>query len=193
MLKSISTIGTGRASRARRKPFKFKSASHFLRHTVSPYCLKQYKKFPNRGVNAYFAQSMQEQTRGAPADDGQATFPSKSETQNESNLGEHHSAALTGKYPLFEIWKSIYQILTWVPPNCRWDPDKPPKFSFSLNLLFSFAACFTVANLYYNHPILNILAHDFDVPYEKVAQIPTVVQAGYAAGLLFLCPLGDLF
>ena len=50
----------------------------------------------------------------------------------------------------------------------------------------------TVANLYYNHPILNILAQDFGVRYEQVAQIPTVMQAGYAAGLLFLCPLGDL-
>lgn len=50
----------------------------------------------------------------------------------------------------------------------------------------------TVANLYYNHPILNILAADFGVRYEQVAQIPTVMQAGYAAGLLFLCPLGDL-
>jgi MFS family permease len=62
----------------------------------------------------------------------------------------------------------------------------------SLNILFAFAAGFTVANLYYNHPILNILARDFHVPYEKVAQIPTVMQAGYASGLLFLCPLGDL-
>jgi len=62
----------------------------------------------------------------------------------------------------------------------------------SLNLLFAVAGGFTVANLYYNHPILNILADDFNVPYEKVAQIPTVMQAGYAAGLLFLCPLGDL-
>lgn len=61
-----------------------------------------------------------------------------------------------------------------------------------LNVLFGFAGAFTVANLYYNHPILNILAHDFNVPYVKVAQIPTVMQAGYAAGLLFLCPLGDL-
>lgn len=62
----------------------------------------------------------------------------------------------------------------------------------SMNVLFAFAAGFTVANLYYNHPILNILAHDFGVRYEQVAQIPTVMQAGYAAGLLFLCPLGDL-
>ncbi|KAF2398443.1 MFS general substrate transporter [Trichodelitschia bisporula] len=69
----------------------------------------------------------------------------------------------------------------------------PPAFSFALNCLFGFAGAFTVANLYYNHPILNILAHDFDVKYEKAAQIPTVMQAGYAAGLLFLCPLGDLF
>ena len=62
-----------------------------------------------------------------------------------------------------------------------------------LNLLFGFAATFTVANLYYNHPILNILADDFGVTYEAVSVVPTLMQAGYAAGLLFLCPLGDLF
>lgn len=61
-----------------------------------------------------------------------------------------------------------------------------------MNVLFAFAAGFTVANLYYNHPILNLLAKDFNVRYEQVSQIPTVMQAGYAAGLLFLCPLGDL-
>lgn len=55
------------------------------------------------------------------------------------------------------------------------------------------AASFTVANLYYNHPILNILAEEFDVSYERASTIPTVMQAGYAAGLLFLCPLGDVF
>lgn len=55
------------------------------------------------------------------------------------------------------------------------------------------AGTFTVANLYYNHPILNILADEFDVSYEKVSAIPTVMQAGYAAGLLLLNPLGDIF
>lgn len=89
-------------------------------------------------------------------------------------------------------WDKIYAVLTYCPPRCRWDPKKPPKFSMSMNVLFAFAAGFTVANLYYSHPVLNIMARDFGVRYEQVAQIPTVMQAGYAAGLLFLCPLGDL-
>ncbi|KAF2724578.1 MFS general substrate transporter [Polychaeton citri CBS 116435] len=90
-------------------------------------------------------------------------------------------------------WSVLYRIATYVPPRCRYDPNAPPKFSMALNVLFGFAGAFTVANLYYTHPILNILAQDFDVPYVRVSQIPTVAQAGYASGLLFLCPLGDMF
>ncbi len=56
----------------------------------------------------------------------------------------------------------------------------------------AFAGCFTVANLYYTHPILNLLADDFNVTDEQSSNIPTLAQAGYAGGLLFLCPLGDL-
>src|SRR6218665_1035403 len=52
---------------------------------------------------------------------------------------------------------------------------------------------FTVANLYYNHPILDVLAKDFNVTYEQVSIIPNVMQAGYASGLFFITPLGDLF
>jgi len=55
------------------------------------------------------------------------------------------------------------------------------------------AATFTVANLYYNHPILNILADDFNVSNERASQVPTLMQAGYASGLLLICPLGDVF
>lgn len=89
-------------------------------------------------------------------------------------------------------WQKFIDTIYWVPPNCRWNPSEPPKFSMALNILFAFAGAFTVANLYYNHPILNILADDFNVEYKKVAEIPTVAQAGYAIGLFFLCPLGDL-
>jgi hypothetical protein len=105
---------------------------------------------------------------------------------------ETESIATTDAYSKPPSWRRIYTVLTWTPPNCRWDPNNPPKFSMAMNVLFAFAAAFTVANLYYNQPILNILARDFGVNYEQVAQIPTVMQAGYAAGLLFLCPLGDL-
>lgn len=86
----------------------------------------------------------------------------------------------------------VYEVLSWTPPKCRWDLEKPPQFSLALNVLFAFAGAFTVANLYYSHPILNIIADDFHVPYERVSQIPTLMQAGYAIGLFFLCPLGDL-
>jgi hypothetical protein len=88
--------------------------------------------------------------------------------------------------------QKIIDIVTWIPPWCRWDPAKPPKFSIWHNILFAFAGAFTVGNLYYNHPILNILARDFEVPYVTVSRIPTLMQAGYATGLLFVCPLGDL-
>jgi predicted MFS family arabinose efflux permease len=87
------------------------------------------------------------------------------------------------------------QIIQW---SSRWAstfysvrpsyPQRPPW----LTIFLAFAGCFTVANLYYSHPILNKLARDFKVTYEQSSYIPTLAQAGYAAGLLFLCPLGDL-
>lgn len=107
-----------------------------------------------------------------------------------STESEHPSTSEDVRHQ--SIWMKAYNILTWTPPNCRWDPEKPPNLTIWLNILFAFAGAFTVANLYYNHPILNILAKDFGVEYVDVSQIPTLAQAGYAVGLLFLCPLGDL-
>jgi predicted MFS family arabinose efflux permease len=87
----------------------------------------------------------------------------------------------------------VWTVINWMPPWCRWDRNKPPEFSMSLNILFAFAGAFTVANLYYNHPILNILADEFDVEYITVSRVPTLMQFGYFVGLAFICPLGDLF
>ena len=91
------------------------------------------------------------------------------------------------------IWHKSYLLISYTPKRCRYNPEEPFGFSMALNLLFGFAATFTVANLYYNHPILNKLADDFHVNQERVSLIPTLAQAGYAGGLLFLCPLGDIF
>lgn len=93
----------------------------------------------------------------------------------------------------FAGFRRAYAAVTYTPQRCRWNPDDPPGFSIWMNLLFGFAGAFTVANLYYSHPILNILARDFGVSEEQVSQIPTLAQAGYAVGLALLCPLGDLF
>lgn len=90
------------------------------------------------------------------------------------------------------MWSRSITLLTWTPPWCRYDPASPPTFSIWHNVLFGLAGAFTVGNLYYSHPILNILAADFDVPFVTVSRIPTLMQAGYATGLLFVCPLGDI-
>ncbi|KAL8946685.1 MAG: hypothetical protein Q9222_006951 [Ikaeria aurantiellina] len=90
-------------------------------------------------------------------------------------------------------WQRAWKLIFYTPKRCRYDPANPPRFSIWLNLLFAFATAFTVANLYYNHPILHLLAQEFGVSNERASLIPTLAQAGYASGLLFLCPLGDVF
>jgi len=89
-------------------------------------------------------------------------------------------------------FRQILAVVSWIPPHCRWNPSSPPPFTWSLNFLYASTAAFTVANLYYNHPILNLLAQEFHVTYEEASRIPALMQAGYTVGLFFLCPLGDL-
>jgi len=47
-------------------------------------------------------------------------------------------------------------------------------------------------NLYFCQPLLVELSKEFDVSHQGISRIPTLVQAGCAAGLLFLSPLGDI-
>ncbi|MFI6076165.1 MFS transporter [Actinoplanes sp. NPDC051343] len=62
----------------------------------------------------------------------------------------------------------------------------------ALTLVLATACGLTVANLYYSQPLLDLIAHAFGVSQGAAAMIVTFTQAGYALGLLFLLPLGDL-
>jgi len=49
----------------------------------------------------------------------------------------------------------------------------------------------TVANLYYNQPLLSEIANTFRASNHAVGLIPTVTQIGYGLGMLLIGPLGD--
>ena len=58
--------------------------------------------------------------------------------------------------------------------------------------VLAIACGLTVANLYYSQPLLDLISNAFGVSQGAAAIIVTFTQAGYALGLLFLLPLGDL-
>lgn len=82
--------------------------------------------------------------------------------------------------------------LTWTPPRVKWNPEANHDLTWTMNILFGLSGAFSVANLYYSHPILNILADDFDVSDQRSSLVPTLTQAGYAVGLLLIVPVGDI-
>lgn len=51
----------------------------------------------------------------------------------------------------------------------------------------------SVANLYYNQPLLNLIRTDLGVSEFQTNLIAMITQIGYALGLLFIVPLGDLY
>ncbi|MEP8705004.1 MFS transporter [Enterobacter roggenkampii] len=65
--------------------------------------------------------------------------------------------------------------------------------SSALILLMSVATGLAVASNYYAQPLLDTIARAFNLSASSAGFIVTAAQLGYAAGLLFLVPLGDMF
>lgn len=59
--------------------------------------------------------------------------------------------------------------------------------------LMSVATGLAVASNYYAQPLLDTIAHAFSLSVNQAGFIVTTAQLGYAAGLLLLVPLGDMF
>lgn len=51
----------------------------------------------------------------------------------------------------------------------------------------------SVANLYYCQPLLNMIREDLHLSEFEVNLMPVCTQVGYALGLLFIIPMGDLY
>lgn len=62
-----------------------------------------------------------------------------------------------------------------------------------LILALSVMAGISVANIYYCQPLLNMISEDTGLSTFEVNLMPVFTQVGYALGLLFIIPLGDLY
>lgn len=67
-----------------------------------------------------------------------------------------------------------------------------PTLSRRVVLVMAVGCGAAVANNYYGQPLLDLIASSFGVSPGSAALIVTASQLGYAAGLVFLVPLGDL-
>ena len=63
----------------------------------------------------------------------------------------------------------------------------------SVLLMMAVIAGLTVANCYYNQPLLELIRHDIGITEQSANLITVITQIGYALGLFFLIPLGDMF
>lgn len=62
-----------------------------------------------------------------------------------------------------------------------------------LILALSVMAGISVANIYYCQPLLNMISEDTGLSTFEVNLMPVFTQIGYALGLLFIIPMGDLY
>ncbi|MBQ9637390.1 MAG: MFS transporter [Prevotella sp.] len=59
-------------------------------------------------------------------------------------------------------------------------------------LMMAILAGFTVANLYYNQPLLDMICRETGITQVQANLVTVVTQVGYALGLLFVVPLADM-
>ncbi len=70
-----------------------------------------------------------EMNSDVPGDANGSTLPRSSDEKGAfARLKDYYDA------------KACWNLITWTPKRCRWDPDSPPRFNIGLNLLFGFVS-----------------------------------------------------
>lgn len=74
-------------------------------------------------------------------------------------------------------------------------PEKENELFLSKSILWLMAigAGLVVANNYYNQPLLGVIAKELGESESATSKVAMFTQMGYAAGLLLIIPLGDMF
>ena len=67
-----------------------------------------------------------------------------------------------------------------------------PAVNTPLVVVMAVSCGLSVANLYYSQPLLADIQRDFGVSVREAGLIPMLTQVGYATGMLFFVPLGDM-
>lgn len=83
---------------------------------------------------------------------------------------------------------------TAIAPACDTTSGKrsKPGLSRSLTLLFAAASGLAVANAYFAHLLLDVIADDLSLPRATIGFVVGATQLGYGLGLVLLVPVGDL-
>eukprot|EP01112_Ceratiomyxa_fruticulosa_P004184 TRINITY_DN1458_c0_g1_i3.p1 TRINITY_DN1458_c0_g1~~TRINITY_DN1458_c0_g1_i3.p1 ORF type:complete len:430 (+),score=63.04 TRINITY_DN1458_c0_g1_i3:156-1445(+) len=70
----------------------------------------------------------------------------------------------------------------------------PPErhLPLSLLILLTFTTGVSVANLYFNQPLLELIGKEFNEPPSRAGLISMLTQVGYGFGIFFVSPLGDV-
>ncbi|UNM21876.1 MFS transporter [Pseudomonas sp. ArH3a] len=71
-------------------------------------------------------------------------------------------------------------------------PHATSTMTRGMVMLFAFCCGAIVANIYYAQPIIELIAPDIGLTPAMASLIVSLTQIGYALGLFFLVPLGDL-
>ncbi|NTG50100.1 MFS transporter [Agrobacterium rhizogenes] len=72
------------------------------------------------------------------------------------------------------------------------EPRQAPPLSRAIMLLFAAASGLAVANAYFAHPMLDVMADDLGLSRAHAGLIVGATQVGYGLGLILLVPIGDL-
>lgn len=65
-------------------------------------------------------------------------------------------------------------------------------FSLSVFRILAIGAAVCIATVHFTQPFLHILAEAFQLTKSEVSWVPTITLLGYACGIFFLIPLGDI-